>query len=69
MRYYIIVNYGSVSPELHGPFLSDENRVRWAKKFRKANPSMNDDLIRLTIPERGAPVVDSFYGYELEEES
>lgn len=66
IRYYIIINFGDVSPELRGPYKTETHRVRAARRYKKADPGEHNALMRLTV-HGDRPVVDSFFGYELAE--
>lgn len=63
---YLLVMEGDVSPDLQGPFQTDEQRTACAIQYRK-DYSDDDGLYRLDVP-RGTPItVGTFDGMELVE--
>ncbi len=61
-RYYIRV-VECVEPELHGPFLTDKDRLESAREIH----NQEDVFFRLNIV-NGIPEVECFSGREMEDE-
>lgn len=61
-RHFLIQVWGDVEPILHGPYKTDAERLRQAKRLHEED---RGTLIRLDIDAKGAPQVEPFSGSEL----
>jgi hypothetical protein len=62
---YVLTVFGGVSPELHGPYKSAENRDRAAKKLHAEGSPEEDSVFWLTIWENGRPEVGCYTDHDL----
>lgn len=65
-KYYVIIVYGDIEPDLHGPFNTSEEQDIRAKELRKDNPE--DGIYWLSIGEDGEPEIGAYSGGFFEEE-
>ncbi len=61
-RLFLIQVWGDVEPILHGPYKTDAERLKKAKRLHKEDEGT---LIRLDIDVEGVPKVEPFSGSEL----
>ncbi len=61
-RLFLIQVCGDVEPILHGPYKTDAERLKKAKRLHKEDEGT---LIRLDIDAKGVPQLEAFSGSEL----
>ena len=62
-RFYVLQIIEDVTPELHGPYQTNDRRDRLAKQLRAADRNdLKDGLYRLDVLPNGELIVDTYRG-------
>lgn len=59
---YLVIVYHDVTPALHGPFASEEERFQAARAHRRADPHMHDGLYWLDVGDGSTLEIDAWPG-------
>ena len=54
-RYYLLHIWGDVEPAVLGPYETEKNRDRKARKLRLKDPENHNGIFMLDVPDRGNP--------------
>ncbi len=61
-RLWLVVVYGDVDPEVHGPYNTVDMQDRAALRFRKEDTNQRNGIFALQVNKRGYPVISAYSG-------